>query len=43
MALDSAWVEKGEVISDNKAPKNYLPLFVENYYWDSQYEFEDQL
>ena len=30
MALDLAWVEKGEVISDNTAPKSYLPLFVEN-------------
>ena len=26
-------VEKGEVILNNMAPKCYLPLFVENYYW----------
>ena len=31
-ALDLARVEKGEVISDDTAPKSYLPLFVENYY-----------
>ena len=33
MVLDSARVEKGEVISDNTVPKSYFPLFVENYYW----------
>ena len=26
-------VEKGEVIPYNAAPKSYLPLLVENYYW----------
>ena len=41
MALDLARVEKGEVIPDYAAPKIYLPLFVENYYWDPQYEFND--
>ena len=41
-ALDLAWVEKGEVIPDNTAPKSYLPLFVENYYSDTHYEFGDQ-
>ena len=41
MALDLARVKKGEVIPDNMAPKSYLPLFVENYYWDPQYEFGD--
>ena len=41
MALDLAWVEKGEVIPNNKAPKSYRPLFVENYYSDPQYEFGD--
>ena len=35
-------MEKGEVTPDNAAPKSYFPLFVENYYWDSQYEFGDQ-
>ena len=42
VALDLARVEKGEVILDNMAPKSYLPLIVENYYWDPQYEFKDQ-
>ena len=41
-ALDLARVEKGEVIPDNAAPKNYFLLFVENCYWDPQYEFGDQ-
>ena len=38
------WPEwkKGEVVPDNTAPKSYLPLFVENYYSDPQYEFGDQ-
>ena len=31
--LNLAWVQKGEVTPDNMAPKNYLPLSVENYYW----------
>ena len=31
--LNSARVEKIEVTPDNTAPKSYLPLFVENYYW----------
>ena len=35
-------MEKEEVIPDNTAPKSYLPLFVENYYWDPQYEFGDR-
>ena len=35
--LDMARVEKGEVIPDNTAPKSYLQLFVENYYWALQY------
>ena len=35
-------MEKGEVILDNRAPKRYLQLFVENYYWAPQYEFGDQ-
>ena len=40
--LDLARVEKGEVTPVNKAPKSYLQLIVENYYWASQYEFGDQ-
>ena len=43
MTLELARVEKGEVILDNTAPKRYLPLFIENYYWDPQYEFRDQI
>ena len=35
-------MEKEEVLPDNMVPKSYLPLFVENYYWDPQYEFRDQ-
>ena len=31
--LNLARVEKAEVIPDNTAPKIYLPLFIENYYW----------
>ena len=42
MALDLARVEKGEEILDNTAPKSYLPLLVESYYWDPQYEFGNQ-
>ena len=31
--LNLTRVEKAEVITDNIAPKSYLPLFVEKYYW----------
>ena len=39
------WPEwkKGEIIPDNTAPKSYHLLIVENYNWDPQYEFGDQL
>ena len=33
VALQLTRVKTGEVIPDNTAPKSYLPLFVENYYW----------
>ena len=41
-ALDLARVEKGEVIPYNTAPKSYLQLFGENYYWAPQYVLGDQ-
>ena len=41
-ALGLTRVEKGEVIIDNTVPKGYLPLFVENNFWDPQYKFGDQ-
>ena len=31
--LNLGRVKKAKVILDNTAPKSYLPLLVENYYW----------
>ena len=38
-----ARVEKAEVIPDNTAPKTYLPLFVENFYWALSINLETRL